>query len=216
MTIERALDALVDPAVRVCIAAAGEKDAALQRQTAPAPAWDRPVFVLNCLTYLVDTLAPYPCAARKRAELDSAVETRVLELIEEHYEAVLRDSGLHDAIDACEQTPDDEPLAHVPACAPPTLRGALTSFAHWLASLDAVHAPRLAALTAPALHARVHRAAQRRLANAYSALCGRVREPRSRYEAAATLLGAERPFGSVEVLWQIFGIDDADGRGGGV
>jgi conserved oligomeric Golgi complex subunit 6 len=90
-TIERALDALVDPAVRMCVAAAGEKDAALRRQAAPAnaatgtgSAWDRPVFVLNCLTYLVDTLGPYPCAARKRAELDSAVETRVLELIEEH------------------------------------------------------------------------------------------------------------------------------------
>ena len=83
-TIERALDALVDPAVRMCVAAAGEKDAALRRQAAPAPTWDRPVFVLNCLTYLVDTLAPYPCAARKRAELDSAVEARVLELIEEH------------------------------------------------------------------------------------------------------------------------------------
>ncbi|KAF8486745.1 oligomeric complex COG6 [Russula emetica] len=213
-TIERALDALVDPAVRMCVAAAGEKDAALRRQAAPAPAWDRPVFVLNCLTYLVDTLTPYPCAARKRAELDSAVEARVLELIEEHYETVLRDSGLDDAIGACEQTPDDEPLAHVPACAPPTLRSALTSFAHWLASLDAVHAPRLAALTAPALHARVHRAAQRRLGNGYAALCARAREPRSRYEAAATLLGAERPFGSVEVLWQIFGIDDSKDGGG--
>jgi hypothetical protein len=42
-----------------------------------------------------------------------------------------------------------------------------------------------------------------------------VREPRSRYEAAATLLGAERPFGSVEVLWQIFGIDDSEDGGGG-
>jgi conserved oligomeric Golgi complex subunit 6 len=86
-TIERALDSLVDPAVRMCVTAAGEKDAALRRQAAPGPAWDRPVFVLNCLTYLVDTLAPYPCAARKRAELDSAVEARVLELIEEHVQA---------------------------------------------------------------------------------------------------------------------------------
>lgn len=83
-TIERALDALVDPAWKMCVAAAGEKDAAIRRQAATALAWDRPVFVLNCLTYLVDALAPYPCAARKRAELDSAVEARVLELIEEH------------------------------------------------------------------------------------------------------------------------------------
>ena len=74
-----------------------------------------------------------------------------------------------------------------------------------------MHAPRLAALTAPFLHARVHRAVQRRLGRAYAALCARVRDPRSRYEAAATLLGAERPFGSVAALWQIFGIDEEGG-----
>jgi hypothetical protein len=107
-----------------------------------------------------------------------------------------------------------EPLAYVPACAPPALRGALSSFAHWLASLDAVHAARLAALTAPALHARVHRAAQRRLGHVYAALCARVHDPKSRYEAAATLLGAERPFGSVAALWQIFGIDEEDEESG--
>jgi hypothetical protein len=41
-----------------------------------------------------------------------------------------------------------------------------------------------------------------------------VREPQSRYEAAATLLGGERPFGSVTTLWQIFGIDEDEGEGG--
>ena len=94
------------------------------------------------------------------------------------------------------------------ACDPPALRNALSSFARWLASLDAVHAPRLTALTASALHVRIHRTAQKRLGHAYAALCARVREPRSRYEAATTLLGAERPFGSVAALWQIFGIDE--------
>jgi hypothetical protein len=58
----------------------------------------------------------------------------------------------------------------------------------------------------------VHRAVQRRLGRAYAALCARVRDPRSRYEAAATLLGAERPFGSVAALWQIFGIDEEGGE----
>ena len=99
----------------------------------------------------------------------------------------------------------------MPACDPSALRSALASFAHWLTSLDAVHAPRLTALTAPTLHARIHRAAQRRLGHAYAALCVRVREPRSRYEAAATLLGAERPFGSVTTLWHIFGINEDEG-----
>ena len=105
-----------------------------------------------------------------------------------------------------------EPLSLVPACAPAALRAALSAFSRWLASLDAVHAPRLAALTAPFLHARVHRAVQRRLGRAYAALCARVRDPRARYEAAATLLGVERPFGSVAALWQIFGIDEEGGE----
>ncbi|KAH9032506.1 oligomeric complex COG6 [Lactarius hengduanensis] len=214
-TIERALDALVDPAVQMCVHAAEEKDAA-RRRNLPASAtttgWDRPVFVLNCLTYLADTLAPHACAARKRAALHVQVEARVRELINEHYENVLRDSGLHDAVHACEHASPDEPLSLVPACAPAALRGALSAFAHWLASLDAVHAPRLAALTAPFLHARVHRAVQRRLGRAYAALCARVRDPRARYEAAATLLGAERPFGSAAALWQIFGINEEGGE----
>jgi hypothetical protein len=91
-TIERALDVLVDPAVKMCVAAAEEKDATRQRHATPASAaaetatatWDRPVFVLNCLTYLVDTLSLHACAARKCAELNGLVETRVLELIEDH------------------------------------------------------------------------------------------------------------------------------------
>ena len=76
-TIERALDALVDPAVQMCVHAAEEKDAAVE-------GWDSAVFVLNCLTYLADTLAPHTCAARKREALQVDVEARVRELITEH------------------------------------------------------------------------------------------------------------------------------------
>jgi conserved oligomeric Golgi complex subunit 6 len=86
-TIERALDALVDPAVRMCVSAAEEKDTVLRRRAGPggtAHAWDRPVFVLNCLTYLADTLSPHPCATRKHVELGNTIEARVRELIEEH------------------------------------------------------------------------------------------------------------------------------------
>lgn len=78
-TIERALDALVDPAVQMCVHAADEKYAATG-----AGGWDRPVFVLNCLSYLADTLAPHACASRKREALHVQVEARVRELINEH------------------------------------------------------------------------------------------------------------------------------------
>jgi len=78
----------------MCVVAAEEKDAVCQRYAADAmkttakammkTMWDRPVFMLNCLTYLADTLAPHACAARKHAELDGAIKTRVFGLIEGH------------------------------------------------------------------------------------------------------------------------------------
>jgi conserved oligomeric Golgi complex subunit 6 len=45
------------------------------------------------------------------------------------------------------------------------------------------------------------------MAHAYAELCAAVKDPKNRYEAAATLLGGERPFGQVNLLWQIFGIE---------
>lgn len=37
-----------------------------------------------------------------------------------------------------------------------------------------------------------------------------MRKPENKYEAAATVLGSERPFGQVHLLWQIFGIQEED------
>ncbi|KAF8266548.1 oligomeric complex COG6-domain-containing protein [Lactarius quietus] len=94
---------------------------------APARAADE--WLLD-LTYIVDTLAPHARAARKRGAVHVQVEARVRELINEHYEDVLRDSGLHDAVRACEHTAPDVPLSLVPACTPSALRAALSAFAH--------------------------------------------------------------------------------------
>jgi hypothetical protein len=41
----RVLDIMVDPAVEMCVTAADRKDNKVAR-------WDKPIFVLNCLTYL--------------------------------------------------------------------------------------------------------------------------------------------------------------------
>ena len=71
-----------------------------------------------------------------------------------------------------------------------------------------MHSTRLSHLTAPSLHNRVHRAALVRLGKAYGRLCESVRSGEGRYEAGSTLLGSERPFGSVGALWQIFGIEE--------
>ena len=68
-----------------------------------------------------------------------------------------------------------------------------------------MHSPRLASLSVRSLHTRVHQAALERLAQTYERVCEEVKRPENKYEAAATLLGSERPFGQVRLLWQIFG-----------
>lgn len=57
---------------------------------------------------------------------------------------------------------------------------------------------------------RVHRGSLRRLVRAYEKLCAEVKNPRARYEAGSVLLGRERPFGQVVLLWQIFGLEESD------
>ena len=39
-------------------------------------------------------------------------------------------------------------------------------------------------------------------------VCEEVKKPENKYEAASTLLGSERPFGQVHLLWQIFGLEE--------
>jgi ABC-type nitrate/sulfonate/bicarbonate transport system substrate-binding protein len=76
---------------------------------------------------------------------------------------------------------------------------------------------RLGALSGHGLPDRVHRAALRRIVRAYAELCAAVKDPKNRYEAAATLLGGERPFGQISLLRQIFGMAEVeDGDGGEV
>ena len=41
-------------------------------------------------------------------------------------------------------------------------------------------------------------------------ICEEVKRPENRYEAAATLLGSERPFGQVHLVWQIFGLEEEE------
>ena len=75
-----------------------------------------------------------------------------------------------------------------------------------------VQSRRLGLLTVQSVAARVHQAALERVAETYERICEEVKKPENRYEAGATLLGSERPFGQVRLLWQIFGLQE---RGAG-
>ncbi|KAA1469161.1 oligomeric complex COG6 [Dentipellis sp. KUC8613] len=200
--VRRILDTMVDPAVEMCIAASEEKGR--------RAGWDRGVFVLNCLTYLVGVLEPYEFTKEKQEELGKLVEERVRDLTEEHYQTILHDTALYDVVQACENRQPSDILSHLPATQPSALTAALAHFATWLSGLEVVHAPRLALLQHAALNARIHRAALRRLAKAYARVCEEVRRPENRYEAPGTLLGGERPFGRVGVLEQILGVEGED------
>jgi conserved oligomeric Golgi complex subunit 6 len=84
----------------------------------------------------------------------------------------------------------------------------LQRFSQWLSGLDVVQSPRLAQLTLQNLRTRIHHAALERLAKMYERLCEEVKKPENKYEAGSTLLGSERPFGQVRLLWQIFGLQE--------
>lgn len=74
-----------------------------------------------------------------------------------------------------------------------------------------MHSARLAQLSAAqALHARIHQAALGRVAGTYRRICEEVRRAENRYEAGATMLGSERPFGRMDVLVQILGLPGGD------
>ena len=102
------------------------------------------------------------------------------------------------------------PLSRLPATEPEALAKALNKFSLWLSTPDVISSPRLFSLSSSLLAGHVHRGALRRLVRAYSALCEEVRteSARGRYVAGSVVLGRERPFGQVELLRQIFGLEE--------
>ncbi len=102
-----------------------------------------------------------------------------------------------------------EPLSHIGAMQPRELASALHDFAQWLSTPDVVRSARLSQLNDQRLADRVHREALRSLAAAYEKICVEVRKPENRYEAANTVLGGARPFGSLNALRQIMGVGEA-------
>ncbi|KAG5635825.1 hypothetical protein H0H81_010012 [Sphagnurus paluster] len=197
---QKILDIMVDPAIDISISVNEEK-----RRLRPR--WDQPVYALNCLSYLESVLEPFSFTHEKRAALAKIIEERVAALVEEHYTNIMIDAGLHQVAETCATHSKDEPLSRLPTTQPNELQLALRNFSLWLSSLDVVQSARLSHLAVQRLHARVHQAALERMARAYAAVCVEVRRPENRYEAAATLLGSERPFGQVYLLRQILGLD---------
>ncbi|KAF8967344.1 oligomeric complex COG6-domain-containing protein [Flammula alnicola] len=200
------LDIMIDPVVIMCISNGEEKKKV-------RPRWDAEVFVLNCLCYLQSVLSTFDFTNQKQSAIQAVIDERVTLLTDEHSTNVLRDAGLLQVAEACRNHKTDEPLSRIPSTQPADLQRALQHFSMWLSGLEVVHSPRLEQLTVQKLHTQIHQDALARLAKTYRLICEEVKKPANRYEAASTLLGSERPFGQVHLLWQIFGLEEKDEEG---
>ncbi|KAF7367249.1 Conserved oligomeric Golgi complex subunit 6 [Mycena sanguinolenta] len=196
----RILDVTVDPAVEFFTSNSEEKKRL-------RPRWDREVYVLNCLSYLQSVLEPFPFTTQKLNTLQQVVDTKVLHLTEEHSKNIMADAGIQLIAETCEKHDGSEPMSRIPVTLPAQLQTALRNFSLWLSGLEVVQSPRLSQLTAQRLHIKIHQAALERMARSYQLICEQVKKPENKYEAASTLLGSERPFGQVNLLWQIFGLE---------
>ncbi|KAJ7593358.1 oligomeric complex COG6 [Mycena floridula] len=197
---QRVLDIMVDPAVQMCTEMAEDKQPLRLR-------WDMPVFVLNCLSYILSVLEPFSFTLEKQKVVQKIMDERLAILTDEHYQTIMTDAGLDQIAALCEIPKRGEPLSHVPSAQPHELQASLRQFSSWLSGQDVVESARLSRLTAQKLHIQVHHAGLARMARAYGKICDAVRKPENKYEAASTLLGSERPFGQVNLLWQIFGVE---------
>ncbi|KAJ7293752.1 oligomeric Golgi complex subunit 6 [Mycena rebaudengoi] len=124
------------------------------------PAWDREVYVLNCLSYLQSVLEPFPFTSQKQLTLQGIVEEKVIRLTEEHYKNIMVDAGIDQIAETCINR--DESV--ISFFIPPQLQSALHNFSVWLSGLEVVQSPRLSQLTAQRLHMKIHHSALERIA----------------------------------------------------
>ncbi|KXN84526.1 Conserved oligomeric Golgi complex subunit 6 [Leucoagaricus sp. SymC.cos] len=197
----KVLDIMIDPVVDTCAAAS-------ERKKHMRPRWDQAVFMLNCLSYLLTVLEPFLFTSGKQDMVHNLLDIRIAALIDEHFINIMNDAGIYQSYQTCRNRTSDEPLSRVPTMRPVDLQRALRSFSTWLSGSEVLHSPRLSHLVGQKLHERVHQDALRRVAKAYKCLCEEIGDPDNRYEAASTLLGSERPFGRVDLLHQIFGLEE--------
>ncbi|THH11854.1 hypothetical protein EW145_g400 [Phellinidium pouzarii] len=193
------LDLMVDAAVNMCLSVS---DA---RQT-QRPGWDNDLFVLNCLTHLLNVIRSFPFAEYKAKELQTDIDARAELLITDHLNNILRDTSLAECVNVCASN-TAEPISRIGAMQSQPLSLALRAFAVWLSTPDVVHPSRLVPLLDRRLAENVHHAALHSLVDVYERICAEVRRPENKYEAANTILGAQRPFGNLSALKQILGVE---------
>ncbi|KAF8583843.1 oligomeric complex COG6 [Ramaria rubella] len=193
------LDAAVAPSLEMCrrMADMNSKD---------TTGWERSVFLINCIDYLQSTMQPFAFTNERIEELEVLLQSHVKLLTEEHYRRLLQASGLSSLIETIETQDDHVALSHLSITSSHEMSSALRKFDSFLSTLDVLSSPRLTLLTVPRLATLIHRSALKKIAETYNRICDEVRKPENKYEFATTLLGSQRPFGQMSVLWQVLGV----------
>ncbi|KIM33186.1 hypothetical protein M408DRAFT_325989, partial [Serendipita vermifera MAFF 305830] len=198
------LEGTIEPMLNMCSTMA---NMIKPRAGEESNAWDRATFMINCLVYIESVLQPFDFTAERLKKLEDLMEENVQVIIEAHYERLLKDSGLAPIVAAVDDPNEQMPLAHVQGCSSQNVSSALQAFDSFLSSLDVLTSSSLSLLSLPRLGTLIHRTALERVARAYGKLCQAVREPKNKYEFSGTLLGSRRPFGQMNVLFQVLGVD---------
>jgi len=200
---DRIMDAAVHPALEMCSRMADLMKTKDQTELV----WDKEIFLANCTSYLQSTFHSFTFAEPRVASMDKELDKHVNLLVQEHYTRMLQDGGLSNIIDAISSKPADTPLSRLPTASTQSITQALSTFDTFLSSLDVLTSPRLSLISTPTLASRIHRTALQRIGKAYGKVADAVRDPKNKYEFATTMLGAKRPFGQMNVLWQVLGVD---------
>ncbi|CCA71103.1 hypothetical protein PIIN_05038 [Serendipita indica DSM 11827] len=203
------LDSMVKPMLDMCTTMSN----LMKKPAAKGPdmsAWDRAVFMINCLVYIESVLQPFEFTENKRKELETLMDDNVQIIVEAHVDALLEESGIGTLVATLDDTGREMPLSRVPNCASQDVSTALHTFDTFLSNLDVSSSPHLSLLTLPRLGTLIHRTALERVARAYGRLCVAIRDPKNKYEFAGTLLGGRRPFGQMSTLYQVLGLDQVD------
>ncbi|GJJ08446.1 hypothetical protein Clacol_002664 [Clathrus columnatus] len=191
---KRILDTVLDPALEMCRRMA-------DMNTKDVTGWEKSIFLVNCLDYLQSVMQPYPFTNERIEELEAILQSYVKLLSEQHCTRLLQESGLAPILETMK--------AHdATATTTQEVTAALRAFDSFLSKLDVISSPRLELLAVPRLATLIHRTALKELGDYYGSLCAMIKDPKNKYEFASTLLGSQRPFGQMDVLWQVMGVED--------
>ncbi|KAG8816460.1 Golgi transport complex subunit 6 [Serendipita sp. 401] len=201
------LEGMVQPMLDMCTTMAN-----LMKKPGTSPetdmtAWDRAVFMINCLVYIESVLQPYDFTAEKIKDLTSQMDKNMRIIVEAHFESTIEESGLATLVAAADDPDREMPLSRVAGCSSQNVTASLQSFDNFLSTLDVLTSSHLSLLSLPRLGTQIHRAVLKRVALAYDRLCKAIRDPKNKYEFAGTLLGGRRPFGQIGTLLQVLGLE---------